>query len=776
MKKFDKDAYTYGVELEYADVYRFNKIPKGSFWNTKDFTLVNSSGIANDPLGKLWEFGGEINTKPTNSIKKQIEVISKINKMLKPKPFINYRSNLHIHIGIPNIKENIKALKKFLLYIDKYQKKAFSLVEPIPKPIISDFKNKEEHSGALKRYRRRCVSHQQILPEKAVRNMLKAKTVKEFHENHVPLLKSGQRGWFITPRSGINLRQLFETGTIEFRHFPGTLDLDEMYSCLLWCREFVYAGLVSKKTPLEIYKANKKRLIFPKFKRYIHNLEKLWHITNLNHNSRKEVKEVIENIKEKKKLLNIGKYQKRSLKLESGYFNREVCKPIFDVSSQKSNIIFPVTEAGFSKVLFVCLGNINRSPAGKLLWKTIVGTEAKSVGFINPGKPLSKKMRELLVSEGISEKQVNKHRSKVISKKHVNWADTIFCMSEKHRERLINMFPDCGDKISILSSFIDKKSIKDPGFSAGTKVYRETFEDIKNSIIEVKTQNFKFVNKFPFVILTKGRAGIAPFIKLLEKLELEFILTLEKNDVKHYTKCYNNIKEIIQLKHSNRGMGYSRYHTLLYMKKKYNSWYWSFDDDFTKFQRYNPPSKKFKEVSFPHFISKGEEVIKYYSNLMRLALVGYRQTPFGLTKDPIVINSRVIQLVAINAGILTGKEYDRKFISMNDEDFLIGLFKKGHNSLKINHFMYNCPYSAPDSQVGGHDYKKNPKIIMVRRLEKKYPGILKVLSDGGAMNNNPRYSIAWGKVKPKIPIKKIVDVEALHNDDINSDKPKVLFF
>ena len=44
-------------------------------WNDKDNTIVNSNGVANDPLGKLCKYGGEINTKPTSTVEEQVEII-----------------------------------------------------------------------------------------------------------------------------------------------------------------------------------------------------------------------------------------------------------------------------------------------------------------------------------------------------------------------------------------------------------------------------------------------------------------------------------------------------------------------------------------------------------------------------------------------------------------------------------------------------------------------------------------------------------------------------
>jgi len=301
---YNKKGFTYGVELEYADVYRFNNLPKGSSWNDMDNTIVNSTGIANDPKGKLWEFGGEINTKPTKTIKEQIKVIKEINKVLEPKPVINYRCNLHIHIGIKGLNEDLKALKKLLRYIHRYQKEAFDIVEHIPLPLFLDYKKKEHLKGAMKRYKRRHRSHQHKLSDKVVGNILKAKTPQAFFEEHAPLTDKG-RMWFFAPRAGINLRQLFDgTKTIEFRHFPGTLNMKEMKSCLLWCREFVYEALNSQKSPAKIYSRLSKKydMVFPKFEPYVHEQEVLYELTNVDKNSRKQVAQNLKELKKKGKI------------------------------------------------------------------------------------------------------------------------------------------------------------------------------------------------------------------------------------------------------------------------------------------------------------------------------------------------------------------------------------------------------------------------------------------------------------------------------------------
>jgi hypothetical protein len=174
---YDKASFTYGVELEYGDSYRFNELPTGAKWNDKDNTCVSTTGIANDPLGLLYKYGGEINTKPTDTVKEQIEHIAAINAMLQPAPVVNYRSNLHIHVRVPGLKDDLDSCKKLLRYINEFQQQAFDIVETIPVPSKSMLEP-EVYEWALKRMKRRQKSHQYKLPESRVNAMMNAKTTQ----------------------------------------------------------------------------------------------------------------------------------------------------------------------------------------------------------------------------------------------------------------------------------------------------------------------------------------------------------------------------------------------------------------------------------------------------------------------------------------------------------------------------------------------------------------------------------------------------------------------
>lgn len=304
MKTFSTDTFSYGVELEYGNCWRGVELPDGAEWNVLDNTCVSSTGIANDPQGKIYEYGGEINTRPTDTIIEQVEHIQLINKVLtagRTAPVVNYRSNLHIHVRVPGLHEDLEALKRLLRYVTTYQQQAFDIVETIPTPDPKVLKP-EVYKWAKKRMNRRKTSHQHTLSEKRVQAMLAATTPLEFYHEHAHKDAKGNPAWFQCPRAGINLRQLFEhTNTIEFRHFPGTLDATEMESAITWCHYFIDAALnYDDKAPRDIL--TDFNFKFADFQPYEYETEQVYQATNFSSNTRKSVEKLLTELRKSLKI------------------------------------------------------------------------------------------------------------------------------------------------------------------------------------------------------------------------------------------------------------------------------------------------------------------------------------------------------------------------------------------------------------------------------------------------------------------------------------------
>jgi len=283
----DLSNVTFGCEYEFGDIWRNRDLPLGLQWNKKDYSIVSSTGIANDPKGVLYTRGGEINSEPTETVSEQLGFFTELLST-KLSPALNHRTNLHLHIRVPGLGEDVGALKKLLSYINVNQSEIYSRIEPVPVPMRTGYPTDEEYQGAVKRYKRRLVSHQYKVPEARVKEALTATTPKEFFDAHSKPQANGGRAYGLTTRAGINLLQLKETDTIEFRHFTNTLDVCELESCFMWVQIFIPAALDNASVD-ELMSAHPYQ--FPKFQPYDHAMEIGYQYTNFDKLTRKVVAE-----------------------------------------------------------------------------------------------------------------------------------------------------------------------------------------------------------------------------------------------------------------------------------------------------------------------------------------------------------------------------------------------------------------------------------------------------------------------------------------------------
>jgi hypothetical protein len=129
--------------------------------------------------------------------------------------------------------------------------------------------------GARKRFARRHVSHQKVMGAGAFARQVAATTPTEFFEAEALHPPSGKIYWATKPRCAVNLRQLLQTDTIEFRHFPGTNDPAEVLSALIWCREFLILALNGDTSvhPLNAIWLTRDWSSWPQFRPYVHWME-----------------------------------------------------------------------------------------------------------------------------------------------------------------------------------------------------------------------------------------------------------------------------------------------------------------------------------------------------------------------------------------------------------------------------------------------------------------------------------------------------------------------
>lgn len=271
-------SWSYGAEFELADWDQ----RKPHRWRTDlDWTMVNSNGIAVDPKGIVYHFGGEVLAEPTGTPSGVAEQMAEFVN-LYPETTVNYRSNLHVHVRVPGLRDDLEKLKTVQVFCSKWLPKLLPVIEPIPLPVRSRYPTQAQWRGAMKRYSRRKISHQKIMADRIVERQLMAKTVTEFFEAEALHVESGRLLWATKPRCAVNLRQLMATDTIEFRHFPGTVNPAEIEMAVEWCKVFLEMALKSdsfKFNPVLVFRSYGNRR-WPKFQPYVHWMEERYKVTN----------------------------------------------------------------------------------------------------------------------------------------------------------------------------------------------------------------------------------------------------------------------------------------------------------------------------------------------------------------------------------------------------------------------------------------------------------------------------------------------------------------
>lgn len=131
------------------------------------------------------------------------------------------------------------------------------------------------------------------------------------------------------------------------------------------------------------------------------------------------------------------------------------------------------------KVLFVCVGNMCRSPLLERLFEVYAeernfDCEADSAGLMDHAVPMSENSVKVLEEMGVEPKA---HISKLIAKDHVVGSDLVVAMTDRIRDKIVEKF-GCADKVVSLSD--DRllgKEVDDP-YGFDMTVYRRVGDDL----------------------------------------------------------------------------------------------------------------------------------------------------------------------------------------------------------------------------------------------------------------------------------------------------------
>jgi protein-tyrosine-phosphatase len=143
-----------------------------------------------------------------------------------------------------------------------------------------------------------------------------------------------------------------------------------------------------------------------------------------------------------------------------------------------------------SNILFVCLGNICRSPFAQGLFKKLAdqkehkGVHAESAGLIAlPGNSATFLAQKVATEYGVD---LTEHQAKLVSENLVTGSDLILVMENSHKEALLTDFPMAADKVFLIRHFARfgsrNRGVADP-YGFNYDAYRFCFLDIEDAVL-----------------------------------------------------------------------------------------------------------------------------------------------------------------------------------------------------------------------------------------------------------------------------------------------------
>jgi protein-tyrosine-phosphatase len=133
-------------------------------------------------------------------------------------------------------------------------------------------------------------------------------------------------------------------------------------------------------------------------------------------------------------------------------------------------------------VLFVCKGNIGRSPFAEAIAAQLLGDgrQVSSAGFLQPGR---RPPADAVAAAAAWHVDLTAHRSRAVSAEAVGQSDAIFVFDQQNYTSMVTRFPEAADRLHLLGALDAGGAlfVPDP-WSRGPDVYAATYRRIAEAL------------------------------------------------------------------------------------------------------------------------------------------------------------------------------------------------------------------------------------------------------------------------------------------------------
>ena len=218
---------------------------------------------------------------------------------------------------------------------------------------------------------------------------------------------------------------------------------------------------------------------------------------------------------------------------------------------------------------------------------------------------------------------------------------------------------------------------------------------------------------YPIFIPTKKRSSIARTPQILEKLNLPFILVVEKEDYEDYKSVYPNA-EFLVLPESNQGIIYARNQIKERASELGCEYHWQIDDDI----RGTCYSINAKETNLPigQALSVAESCVNNFDNI---GSIGLRHMAFSRTEKNIIGFNKIVYTIQL---LKTDTELKFRNNTIEDVDYTLQLLNSGYCTIVLNRLLFKAPSTG--SEVGGNteiEHTREKRLLRAQTTSNYWP-------------------------------------------------------